>query len=153
MKTANKNSIAIGMDAKVIILIVLTVVLLWGATTLLNKNSETAVNTPAQAAIIPELKIWKATGEAGSVVDITSNPGLAGIELSEGSIKNVGANMAIVQMGAISELLAPGEAMGINSATKAIYVAHPREEYIGPDGHGGYFFDFFNKRPKNFPLY
>jgi len=154
MVTINKNALGGlgGVDTRVIALIALLAILLLGATAILNKNSETAVETTTPITVAPEtLRVLKAA-ETG-IIDVTSNPNLAGIELSESSIKNIGANIALVQTEGVSELLAPGEAMAINSATKAIYVAHPREEYVWPDGHGGYFFDFYNKRPKNFPLY
>lgn len=148
----NKNASAV--DSRVIILIALTIMAFVAFPHIKEALTETAVVTSPTIATVSELKIWKATGEAGSTIDVTGNPGLAGIELSTNSIKNIGASMALIQIeGVVSKLLAPGQAMAINSATRAIYVAHPKEEYIWPDGHGGYYFDFYNKRPKIFPLY
>lgn len=154
MKVVNKNAIAV--NSMVIILIALAFLLL-GAANFLNKNSETIADialADTALVVIPEpetVKILEATKTG--IIDVSSNPSLAGIEIFESSIKNIGANIALIQIEGISELLVPGQAMAINSATRAIYVARPKEEYIWPDGHGGYLFDFYNKRPKIFPLY
>lgn len=156
VKAVNKNAIAVDSDSMVIIIALIALIalafFLWGATAnFLNKNSETVADNTAPVVIPETVKFLEATKTG--IIDVSSNPSLAGIELFESSIKNIGANMALIQIEGISELLAPGQAMAINSATRAIYVAHPKEEYIWPDGHGGYLFDFYNKRPKVFPLY
>lgn len=95
---------------------------------------------------------------------VESNPAQAGIEVSETSIKNIYTGMILVQIGAGSTLLAPGQATPNGNSNGTIYVAHPGEENIFPatiyhpkndiwlDG-GNFYISLVYKRPAYIPLY